>query len=221
MAGLLPVRPRPRAGSRLFVDPGGARAEAHLRIGRLLAAHTPPEKREEAIFEIVNQLNRGAALITSREEREQLAELNLMAGKRAKASTAYASALNYLRRRRGAAGGRRLGAPAATGLRAGAAPGRMRVPDRRAGGRRGAVDAAVVPRRDDRRTGDRRVLAHGRCARRSVRATAPSTSCLDYLRHLGIHWSPHPTEEEARQRIRARSGRSSAAARSRSSSTCR
>ncbi len=76
--------------------PEEQRAEAHLRIGRLLAAHTPPEKREEAIFEIVNQLNRGAALITSRDEREQLAELNLIAGKRAKASTAYASALNYL-----------------------------------------------------------------------------------------------------------------------------
>ena len=76
--------------------PEESRAEAHLRIGRLLAAHTPPEKREEAIFEIVNQLNRGAALITSREEREQLAEFNLIAGKRAKASTAYASALNYL-----------------------------------------------------------------------------------------------------------------------------
>ena len=41
--------------------PEEARAAAHLRIGRLLAAHTPPEKREEAIFEIVNQLNRGAA----------------------------------------------------------------------------------------------------------------------------------------------------------------
>src|SRR5262249_50255501 len=38
------------------------RAEAHLRIGRLLTAHTPPEKREEAIFEIVNQFNRGVAL---------------------------------------------------------------------------------------------------------------------------------------------------------------
>ena len=76
--------------------PEEQRAAAHLRIGRLLVAHTPPEKREEAIFEIVSQLNRGAALIASRDEREQLAELNLIAGKRAKASTAYASALKYL-----------------------------------------------------------------------------------------------------------------------------
>src|SRR5260221_5455721 len=76
--------------------PGELRPEAHLRIGRLLATHTPPENREEAIFEIVNQFNRGATLITSRDEREQLAELNLLAGERAKASTAYAAALKYL-----------------------------------------------------------------------------------------------------------------------------
>src|SRR6516165_6011867 len=75
--------------------PIGSRAEAHLTIGRLLVARTPPEKRNEAIFEIVNQLNRGAPLITSRQERERLAELNLAAGKRAKASSAYASALTY------------------------------------------------------------------------------------------------------------------------------
>jgi PAS domain S-box-containing protein len=73
------------------------RAEAHLRIGMLLAAHTPPAKREEAIFEIVNQLNRGSHLITSVEERERVADLNLMAGRRAKSSTAYESALKYLR----------------------------------------------------------------------------------------------------------------------------
>jgi PAS domain S-box-containing protein len=73
-----------------------ARAVAHLLIGRLLAVQTPPEKREEAIFDIVNQLNRGAALIAQQDEREQLAELNLIAAKRAKVATAYASALNYL-----------------------------------------------------------------------------------------------------------------------------
>src|SRR5258708_27994106 len=76
--------------------PKELRAAAHLRIGRLLTTHTPREKREEAVFEIVNQINRGAALITSQQERDQIAELNLIAGKRAKASTAYVSALKHL-----------------------------------------------------------------------------------------------------------------------------
>jgi predicted ATPase len=77
--------------------PTELRAEAHLRIGRLLAAHTPAATRDDAIFEIVNQLNRGSHLITAVEERERVAELNLIAGRRAKTSTAYESALNYLR----------------------------------------------------------------------------------------------------------------------------
>ena len=72
------------------------RAETHVRIGRLLVAHTPSEQQEERIFEIVNQLNRGSHLISSTEERKRLAELNLIAGKRAKSSTAYISALSYL-----------------------------------------------------------------------------------------------------------------------------
>ncbi len=71
------------------------RAQAHLRIGRLLNERTSPENREEAIFEIVSQYNRGAELITEEDERFQVAELNLIAGKRAKASAAYASALQY------------------------------------------------------------------------------------------------------------------------------
>ena len=77
--------------------PKDLRAEAHLRIGMLLAAHIPPAKREEAIFEIVNQLNRGSHLIASVEERERVADLNLIAGKRAKSATAYDAALKYLR----------------------------------------------------------------------------------------------------------------------------
>jgi PAS domain S-box-containing protein len=76
--------------------PEESRAEVHLRIGRLLVAHTTPDECEELIFDIVNQFNRGTELITLENERFQVAELNLVAGKRAKASTAHASALRYL-----------------------------------------------------------------------------------------------------------------------------
>ena len=58
--------------------PEERRAEFHLRIGRVLASRTAPEDLEEKIFEIVNQLDRGAALIHSQEERERVAALNLM-----------------------------------------------------------------------------------------------------------------------------------------------
>src|SRR4030095_12978492 len=75
--------------------PESERSREHLRIGRLLVAHTPPERCEETIFEIVNQLNRGGTLMTSPDERAQLSRLNLIAGKRAKASAAHAAALDY------------------------------------------------------------------------------------------------------------------------------
>jgi len=71
------------------------RAAEHLRIGRLLASPRGPSDFVTDVFEIVNQLNRGIALIESTAEREQVAELNLRAGRRAKASSAYASALEY------------------------------------------------------------------------------------------------------------------------------
>ena len=101
--------------------PEATRAAAHLRIGRILVARTPPEGREEAIFEIAGQLNRGSALITEPGEREQLAEFNLTAGKRAKASTAYASAITYL------AAGRAL-MPEAAGSVAGRSHSRLNLP---------------------------------------------------------------------------------------------
>jgi PAS domain S-box-containing protein len=77
--------------------PEPARAPAHLHIGRLLAAQTLPERQQETIFEIVNQLNRGVTLIADRDERERLAAFNLIAGRRAKRAAAYASACTYLR----------------------------------------------------------------------------------------------------------------------------
>jgi len=92
--------------------PEESRADAHLRIGRLLAARTSPEIQEETIFDIVNHLNRAVALITARKERENLAELNLIAGKRAKASTALRLGTQISNYWRGAPGRRLLGAQA-------------------------------------------------------------------------------------------------------------
>jgi hypothetical protein len=45
--------------------PPGSRAEAHLGIAKLLAAYFPADRREEAIFEIVNHFSRCTALITA------------------------------------------------------------------------------------------------------------------------------------------------------------
>lgn len=72
------------------------RAGQHLQIGRALLAHLSRDRLAENVFDIVGQLNRGASLITAATEKEHLAELNLIAGKRAKAAAAFASALNYL-----------------------------------------------------------------------------------------------------------------------------
>src|SRR5216684_4280139 len=76
--------------------PEDLRVDAHLRIGRLIEAATPADKRDERIFEIVNQLNRGVPLVASEAERLHIAELNLVAGRRARASSAYKSALVHL-----------------------------------------------------------------------------------------------------------------------------
>ena len=166
----------------------------------MLAAHTPPEKREEAIFEIVNQLNRGAALITARDEREQLAEFNLMAGKRAKLSTAYASALTYL------------------------VAGAALLPEDAWEERHELIFALELHRAECEFLTGALAEAEPRLATLSTRAATTleraTVTCLrvdlyttldqssraiavglDYLRHLGIDWSPHPTDEEARLRI--------------------
>ncbi|MBD0388616.1 MAG: PAS domain S-box protein, partial [Nostoc sp. C3-bin3] len=57
---------------------------------------TEPEALSEKIFEIVDHLNLGVELVTHQEERSEIAKLNLMAGQKAKAATAYGAAVGYL-----------------------------------------------------------------------------------------------------------------------------
>ncbi len=68
----------------------------HLQIGCLLLKNTQKDELQDKIFNIVNQLNQGYSLITDQFEKNELAKLNLQAGKKAKASVAYETALRYL-----------------------------------------------------------------------------------------------------------------------------
>lgn len=70
----------------------GSRAALHLRIGRLLWARSGKEPSDEDLLEIVRHLNEGAAGVTDPTEREEIAALDLRAGKKAKAATAYEAA---------------------------------------------------------------------------------------------------------------------------------
>ena len=49
----------------------------------------------EHLFDVANQFNRGAALLVDWDEKVQVARLELRAGRKAKASAAYASARMY------------------------------------------------------------------------------------------------------------------------------
>jgi predicted ATPase/signal transduction histidine kinase/CheY-like chemotaxis protein len=76
--------------------PENRKQAIHLQIGRLLLNHISPAEQEEKIFDIVNQLNFGIELLESQKERDELAKLNLLAGKKAKAAAAYQAAFTYL-----------------------------------------------------------------------------------------------------------------------------
>jgi PAS domain S-box-containing protein len=176
--------------------PKERRAEAHLRIGMVLAAHTPQAKREETIFEIVNQLNRGTHLLASIEDRERVADLNLLAGRRAKASTAYASALKYLR--------------VAAGLLTDETwsrnyPLAFAVEYLMAECELLTADMATAEERLSR-LADRAQTRHDHCMATRLRLTLYTTLdrsdrgvdvFLEWLRREGTVWSNHPTREDA------------------------
>ncbi len=76
--------------------PDEERQLAHWRIGNLLLLDIQPPRREEHIFDIAYQLNQGRAFIADQTERDEVVRLNLLAGKRAKASAAFAPSFHYL-----------------------------------------------------------------------------------------------------------------------------
>ena len=74
----------------------------HFQIGQLLLQNTTAEERKNNIFSLVNQLNFGIEttteelpLLATQSDKNLLAELNLIAGQKAKASAAFEAAANY------------------------------------------------------------------------------------------------------------------------------
>ena len=180
------------------LTPQSERAAEHLRIGKLFASRTARREVEENIFEIVNQLNRGADLIALPGEREWLAELNLVAGRRAKQTTAYAAAAKYL------------------------ATGRALLPEDSWKRRYELAFALELQGAEcEFLTGDN-ISAEQRLALLAHRAVGSAeqaaTACLridllmtlgrseqsvgvglDYLQSVGVVWPPHPTRDAMRQ----------------------
>ena len=178
--------------------PAGERAAAHLRIGRVLASRTAPDEIEENIFEIVNQLDRGAALIDVQEECDRVAELDLIAGKRAKTSMAYAAALKYL------AAGRKLLAEDSWEQLYELT---FALEYHRAECELLTADLAAAEERLtmlSQRTRNIIDTANVACLRMTLYTTLDRSDrgievCLDYQRRRGATWSPHPTDDEVKQ----------------------
>jgi len=178
------------------------RAAEHLRIGWALAAETPPGQLEENVFEIVNHLNRGLALLESQEQRDRLAELNRLASQRAKASIANAAAHAYARVGRtllGASGWERkfrlcfeleLLLADCEFVQADLQAAELRL--EQLGNRAITLtDRAAV------------IFIQANLYTAMVdRADRAVAICLDYLRHVGIEWTAHPSEQTVREEYR-------------------
>ena len=178
--------------------PEPERARVHLEIGRRMLAGTAPEELPGKVFEIVSQLERGAALIESNHERERLAELYLLAGTRAQASTAYASALRYF-----TAGGALL--VAEPEVRRPELAFALELHRAECELLTGALDAAEQRLTElARRAASLVDLAAVTSARIALYATLDRAALaveatLDYLRRVGIDWPVHPADDEVRR----------------------
>lgn len=71
------------------------KTQLHLKIGRHLLQENSAAINGEVVFEIADQLNLGIDLISEPNEKIQIANLNLQAGKKAKASAAFVAAYTY------------------------------------------------------------------------------------------------------------------------------
>ena len=178
--------------------PEVARSRAHLQIGNLLASRTEAAEIESRVFEIVNQLNRGSHLITLPDERMQVARLNLIAGRRARLSTAYASAIEYLKIGRAllTEGAWKDNYELIFGIEFQLAECELLTANLAAAEERLSSLAGRTKRVEDTAAVARLLLTLYTTLDQTDRGVE---MCLEYLRRGGTDWPPHPTLDQAQR----------------------
>src|ERR1044071_688684 len=83
-----------QAAYALIAD--GERTALHQRIGRRMLAALTAEQRAERVFDLLYHLNHGMEASPRPEPVAELGALNLIAGKKARSSAAYATAWRHL-----------------------------------------------------------------------------------------------------------------------------
>ncbi|MBI5131049.1 MAG: AAA family ATPase [Rhodopseudomonas palustris] len=192
------VHDRVREAAYRLIDPSDLPA-THLEIARHFATSIPTWP--DALFQLVNHYNLGAALITAESERLAVARLNREAGRAAMKAIAYGSAQTYL----------------GTALS-------MLGEDRWQRHADLAFDVEYQLAECDFLTGAL-TQAEARLQRLASKAPSPNAlanlvalqvtlhtandrsdraieACLVYLRDFGIAWPPHPDREEAKAEYR-------------------
>jgi PAS domain S-box-containing protein len=178
--------------------PDQQRPDVHLRIGRVLLANMAEDELAEHLFEVANHFNRGSTLLVDRDEKAQVATIELRAGRKAKASAAYASACVYL------------------------VAGMALLDDRDWGSQYDLTFSLWLERAECEYLSGQLASAEARLSLLSTRARTVIDSAavtrvrinlytnldhsdsavevgLEYLRRFNGQWSPHPTERDVRQ----------------------
>jgi PAS domain S-box-containing protein len=75
--------------------PESQRPEVHAGVGRVLLASMTADQLAERLFDVANQFNRAVGRLIDPDEKARVASIDLRAGRKAKASAAYASACAY------------------------------------------------------------------------------------------------------------------------------
>jgi predicted ATPase/two-component sensor histidine kinase len=173
------------------------RERVHLRIGRILAAQASTNE-ERDVFEIVNQYNRVLHLVTASRECERVVDFNCEAGRRARASSAYGSALTYL-----TVGSELLGEDEWESHY----ERKFLLETQRAecefltGDTESSKQRLSMLEQRARTVCDRATITFLRITLFTAldQINLAVETCLSYLRHVGIDWMPHPCRSDARE----------------------